>query len=853
MRRNIPPPPPRPLSKRLYDLDSRNNHGQPPTRKADIDDESELSDNDSILALAKRLDASSVISDPSFIEGTEPHRHGLDPSGFAESSGTLGNGRFYDHPERNPYYGRGADLDSIASNDQEEDEDYSVYTDGSGSQYTEESDRRENMRHVPPPGVPRVGHYDDKSYGPRVGHYVSPVGGGGNSYSRYSGAGYNTKMSNNYNVRARSRSPPSPRGRSRSPPGLSRRNSRSQSPSLVKGRSKSPNGRNRSYSPRGRGSAHSQQGVRYSRENRDSNDIVDRIISERNSGSDTKRTLKLVAVPLIVVIVIAASIGIVFATRGGNEKNSAVSNQEKIQVLLPTASPTYIGEYHCPAGYKGQVPTKGCLGYVECNGMGDIEGGVLPCPSGTLYDIKVNTCSWAESVDCSTKPTTETASTVNSLPTSKPTSSPDTAAETELESVKTIGPTETYNHKLLFQGIVSPGDVTTFQQNIENYIVIFFSPSRDEYLGEDMAALAINDHVLNSLSDVKVGLTIKKFEWSGATRLRGLQENLELIMIYDQNTEYSTTDASITVGTVVRHPYEKQYEPTLIDYLKSTDESFASLTSVVFLEGDDAGSSSSETAAPITSLNSSGEPSMSPSVISSTPAPTIVVVTESPTLSTETSAPTNRATTPELPMKLTPTLSPTGVFVAFPQYATVQGYMWIDSNGDGLFQSSEPPATGTFANLRFCADDKWVATTTSNGSGQYQFLGVAEGEYFVEFFPPSNNYEFTKPMMGSNTTALHSDVTLLSGRTPCVVVDSSFSQLINAGYVLVDSSGELTTTPTASPESDTFKYCAQVTTTSGNQSFDFFGCSTRCAQDSDCSDDLRCVLSKSCSNEDGQA
>ena len=103
--------------------------------------------------------------------------------------------------------------------------------------------------------------------------------------------------------------------------------------------------------------------------------------------------------------------------------------------------------------------------------------------------------------------------------------------------------------------------------------------------------------------------------------------------------------------------------------------------------------------------------------------------------------------------------------------------------------------------------------------------------------------------MGSDSTALDSDVALLSGKTPCMVVDSSFSQLTNAGYVLVDSSGEATTT---SPESDVFKYCAQVMTVSGNQSFDFFGCSTRCSADSDRKDDLRCVLSKSCSNEDGQ-
>jgi len=112
--------------------------------------------------------------------------------------------------------------------------------------------------------------------------------------------------------------------------------------------------------------------------------------------------------------------------------------------------------------------------------------------------------------------------------------------------------------------------------------------------------------------------------------------------------------------------------------------------------------------------------------------------------------------------------------------------------------------------------------------------------------------QFTIPMMGSDSSALDSDVALLSGKTPCMVVDSSFSQLTNAGYVLVDSSGEATTTSTTSPESDIFKYCAQVMTVSGNQSFDFFGCSTRCSEDSDCTNDLRCVLSESCSNEFGK-
>jgi hypothetical protein len=107
-------------------------------------------------------------------------------------------------------------------------------------------------------------------------------------------------------------------------------------------------------------------------------------------------------------------------------------------------------------------------------------------------------------------------------------------------------------------------------------------------------------------------------------------------------------------------------------------------------------------------------------------------------------------------------------------------------------------------------------------------------------------------MMGADDAALDSDVALLSGRSPCVMVDSSFSQLINAGFVLVDEASEETvTTSTALTQNETYKYCAQVTTVSGNQSFDFFGCKTRCSEDSDCEDGFRCVISNTCSKQDG--
>jgi hypothetical protein len=465
--------------------------------------------------------------------------------------------------------------------------------------------------------------------------------------------------------------------------------------------------------------------------------MVEHILLERRD-IDAKRTLKLVAVPIIVLMVIAVSIGAVFAARGGDRSDDSSKNQELIQIALPTSSPTFVGDYHCPDGYVGRVPTKGCLGYVQCNGSGSIEGqSVLPCPPKTLFDVKLDTCAWEESVDCptivaegATDTTTVASSGGMTSPSSRPTVS--TIVETNTEQV---GPTNTYNHKLAFRGVLTLGDVSTFERNMENYINIFFSPSRGDVLGTELNDLAADDPVLNSLLNVNVDLTIKEFEWSGSTRrLREMQQetNAELVMIYDQTTQYSTTDSSIKVGTVVRHPYEEEYESFLINYLKTTDDVFATLTSIDFLEPGQ--NSSGQTTAPVAT------PSVSPSIRSiSTSAPSIVIETDSPTNSMAIATVAAIATTaPSAPIS---TPSPTQMaFVAFPEYATIQGFLWIDENKNGLYETTEPPAAGTFANLRHC-DNRWVQTTSSNGNGQYQFLGVEEGEYYVEFFRPSENCE----------------------------------------------------------------------------------------------------------------
>eukprot|EP00956_Cyclotella_meneghiniana_P030488 scaffold76907_cov79-Cyclotella_meneghiniana.AAC.1 len=713
MRRNIPPPPPRPLSQRLYDLDTRNNNGRPPPpqRHTSADDEqSEISDNDSLVAMAKRLDAGSVISDPSFIEGAHPHVHGMEPNGFGESTSTLGQG----HPADNMYNGHNnnsrnnrypppRDLDSIASAETDINSVYTCDDDDSRSAYTAESmeQRAPPKPMPPPPGVPMVGHH-----GRRVDPRLYATDEQNRLDNSISSDRYTGQME-----RERSRSPG---GRSKSPSNRGRRNNlnsrnsngSSQSSAQTRRRARSQTRddsdriRTRSQSPGSIGSIYS--------------DGIDRV------GFDKIKAIKIISIPIMIILVIAVGVGVAYGLRDDGNESERIENQELIQVSIPTPSPTYTGEYNCPAGYFGPVPTKGCTGYVVCNGMGEIEGDVLACPSGTLYDANSRTCGWAANVDCSTKVTTAEDSTDTTIDTTTAmTLSPSTSVIdlTPITSEsKRVGPIDTFDHKLSFRGVLTLGDVPTFQKNLEIYINIFYSPSRNVVMGNDVAPLANNDPILNNVSDVKVELTVTSFEWSGTTRgLRGLQDNVELIMIFDQKTEYLTTDPTIKVGTIVRHPYEEQYEIFLIEYLKSTDDVFGSLTSVDFLEPGQT-INQSETSPPTST------PTKQPVIsVPDTVPPTVSIETPSPTIMTD--APT-----------LKPTPIPTeSVFLAFPEYYTVQGIMWIDENENGLYESSEPPAAGTFANLRQC-DDKWVQTTSSNAVGQYQFLGVTEGEYYVEFF-----------------------------------------------------------------------------------------------------------------------
>jgi hypothetical protein len=53
----------------------------------------------------------------------------------------------------------------------------------------------------------------------------------------------------------------------------------------------------------------------------------------------------------------------------------------------------------CPLEYTGYYATARCESYVYCED-GDIVGAVLPCVPGTLFDVTIGVCTWADTVQC---------------------------------------------------------------------------------------------------------------------------------------------------------------------------------------------------------------------------------------------------------------------------------------------------------------------------------------------------------------------------------------------------------------------------------------------------------------------
>jgi len=943
-RKNAPPPPPPPRggdrsssSGGTTTAPSTSSTNTPPYYSlSDIDDDysgafltpdddtTEISDADSILEMAKRLDAASVISDPSFIEG---------PSTTTTTAGGGGGGggsHYYNHqhPSRGAYR-----MDEIASeSDEDEDESSSSSSSSSSSDDSDSSssssgvddryhhhyrgrydskhggskgsrrrrrqsdDRRYNQRkhtNGDNDGM-RSSHRDDRrrmkqqqrnlhreqqqqqqqhssfmpsqpyfdnSYDSRLQQQhqqqnnISYQGGGESKYSPPRGVGataidpmmYTTTINNKNNINNIPKKKQS------------------------RGPREDPNQRFSSTTNKNSAAAAAASSSYENQEAYDKRQKQERYYDREEVPESVKRRrTKMIVIPIVVIVIIGivVAVAVVVGKGGGSGIQENNDNSNAFQPIpVPTTSPTYVGLYHCPYGKSGPTATKGCLGFVECSAIGTAVGEIQLCSSGTLYDVKSGICDFAEKVSCSTNmPTQEdmiTASQQEVSPTTDVVEEIITDSQQEVSPTTdvvgvvpppqnkpsiTVGPVITSDLKLLFEGVTNPGQMNnnvmnSISKDLEAYLNIFYSPRVIDAYND-------GDYVLESVGNVTIEVVAETFvfEQSSRRNLRHLQnvtaEANGLTMTYQQTTKYDTIDSSITVDTIVRHPYEDAYQERIVSYLQAVDpDTFSTLVRALFVEDD-----------------VDGQPAPQPQ-----PAPVPVINSPTPTRK-PTIVPTKQSSPPPPPVPNTNALSNAPITPPVSGTAEsymIQGFIFFDENENGIFDYDvEKPFQAVWANLKLCTPEEngndWVNTGASEAQGLYKFEKVEDGEYFIEFFKPSpgDDYNFTLPQVaGADDSVLDSDVigmTPHGGMTACFTVGPGFDseKYFNAGYKLKPTSAPTAAaskSPTQSPI-DISMYCAEVTTTSaGIQTFNFLGCQIRCGNGFDeCPGNTRCEFADVC-------
>ncbi len=128
--------------------------------------------------------------------------------------------------------------------------------------------------------------------------------------------------------------------------------------------------------------------------------------------------------------------------------------------------------------------------------------------------------------------------------------------------------------------------------------------------------------------------------------------------------------------------------------------------------------------------------------------------------------------------------------------ARIGDYAWVDTNGNGIQDSGEPPLGGVTVRL-YTAGGTLVGTTTTDGTGQYAFTGLFPGDYYLVFQAPTG-YVITAQNQGGDDTR-DSDADPTTGQTAVTTLaegendtswDAGFYQPVTIGdYVWEDVNG----------------------------------------------------------------
>jgi protocatechuate 3,4-dioxygenase beta subunit len=101
-----------------------------------------------------------------------------------------------------------------------------------------------------------------------------------------------------------------------------------------------------------------------------------------------------------------------------------------------------------------------------------------------------------------------------------------------------------------------------------------------------------------------------------------------------------------------------------------------------------------------------------------------------------------------------------------PLKASIGNRVWLDNDKDGIQDAGEPGVAGVTVSL-LNASGNVVATTITDGSGNYKFTNLDPGQYGLAFTPPAD-YDFTirtTPLVSDNQNDVNSDVNNTVGAT----------------------------------------------------------------------------------------
>ncbi|MEL6140971.1 MAG: SdrD B-like domain-containing protein, partial [Bacteroidota bacterium] len=121
--------------------------------------------------------------------------------------------------------------------------------------------------------------------------------------------------------------------------------------------------------------------------------------------------------------------------------------------------------------------------------------------------------------------------------------------------------------------------------------------------------------------------------------------------------------------------------------------------------------------------------------------------------------------------------------------AQLGDFVFVDTNGDGVQDPGEPGVANVTVDLKD-ADGNVIATTTTDGNGNYAFADLVPGEYSVQFDLPTG-FEFTDVNAGANE-ALDSDADpAMNGMTdPVTLSEGETNNDLDAGIYELGSIGD---------------------------------------------------------------